>query len=70
MVGVAHFAEDLVVIIKRDNMQGTQVALEAAPSTVEKVPAGQSVGLIEERGQKEPAGHAAPVGVVAASAHQ
>lgn len=36
--------------------QAVQLALEAAPVAVDHVPAGQGVALMEEMGQKEPAG--------------
>ena len=33
------------------------MALEEAPVAVEKVPVGQGVGFMEDRGQNDPAGH-------------
>ena len=37
--------------------QDVQVRWEEAPAEVLKVPAGQGVGFVELRGQKDPAGH-------------
>jgi hypothetical protein len=36
--------------------QGMQVSLVEAPGEIENVPMGHGIGLIEERGQYEPAG--------------
>ena len=47
-------------------LQGWQVALEAAPVALLNVPAGHAVALTEEGGQKPPAGHGAGASVAEA----